>query len=136
MWKCPKCGRSFKNTGQRHRCERVTTADQLKDQSAGVLEIYERIIRAVDKLGPYTFSPIKDYIMLKNTSTFLTIKPRKKYLDISFFLAEKTEEFPVFTSLQTSKHRVMHAARLEKPADVNRAVVAWIKTSYQLTSRR
>jgi hypothetical protein len=135
MWKCPECGRSFKNTAQRHRCERVTTADQLKHQSADVLEIYKRIIRAVDKLGPYTFSPIKDYIMLKHTSTFLTIKPRKKYLDISFFLAKKTEEFPVFASLPASKHRVRHAARMEKPADVTRAVVNWIKASYQLTSQ-
>lgn len=134
MWKCPECGRSFKNTGQRHRCERATTADQLKGQSADVLGIYDRIIRAVDALGPYTFSPIKDYIMLKNESTFLTIKPRKKYLDISFFLATQTEEFPVFKSLPRSKHRVLHAARLEKPSDVSKPVVAWIKESYQLTA--
>ncbi len=43
--------------------------------------------------------------MLKHRSTFLTIKPRKKYLDISFFLDVKTEDFPdlqIVTKIQTS----------------------------------
>ncbi|WP_414693227.1 DUF5655 domain-containing protein [Ohtaekwangia sp.] len=63
----------------------------------------------------------------------MTIKPRKKYLDISFFLPEKTEAFPIFVSLQTSKNRVRHAARLENAADVTKPVIQWIKQSYDLT---
>jgi hypothetical protein len=134
MWKCPKCGRSFKNTNQRHHCERTTAAAQLKNQPEVIVEIHDRLLDVVKKIGIFSVSPIKDYIMLKHKSTFLTIKPRKKYLDISFFLPEKTEEFPIFASLQQSKKRVLHAARLEKPADITKAVIQWIKQSYDLTN--
>jgi hypothetical protein len=99
-----------------------------------IVEIHDRLLDVVKKIGIFSVSPIKDYIMLKHKSTFLTIKPRKKYLDISFFLPEKTEEFSIFASLQQSKKRVLHAARLEKPADITRPVIQWIKQSYDLTN--
>lgn len=134
MWTCPECGRSFRNTQQRHHCERTTVADQLVNQPEEIIRIFEKIIAYVEKVGPYSKSPIKDYIMLKHRSTFLTIKPRKKYLDISFFLDVNTKAFPIFKSLQRSKHRVLHAARLESEKDVSALVKSWIKTSYQLTS--
>jgi hypothetical protein len=134
MWTCPLCGRSFRNTQQRHRCERTTAQAQLKNQPDIIVQIYQKIIDTVDKIGHYTKSPIKDYIMLKNRSTFLTIKPRKRYLDISFFLSEKSEDFPIFNSMQTSKNRIAHVARLESPKDVSSTVRSWIKKSYQLTA--
>ncbi len=133
MWTCSKCGRSFKNTNQRHRCERTSLEAQLKNQPTIIIKIHNRIMQSVKKMGPFSVSPIKDYIMLKNKATFMTIKPRKKYLDISFFLAEKSEEFPIFQSFQTSRNRVMHAARFEKPADITRSVIQWIQHSYNLT---
>lgn len=133
MWTCLSCGRSFRNTNQRHHCERTTAAAQLKNQPEFILEIYKRILDAVKKVGPFSVSPIKDYIMLKHKSTFLTIKPRKKYLDITFFLAEKTEDFPVYKSFQRSKNRVTHGARFENPEGITRTVLGWIKQSYDLT---
>ena len=136
MWMCPACGRSFRNTNQRHHCERTTVQAQLRNQPEVVVEIYQKIIAVADAIGPYSRSPIKDYIMLKNKSTFLTIKPRKKYLDITFFLDVATEDFPIFKSLQTSPHRVMHVARFESPKDISPSVKRWIRKSYQLTAGR
>jgi hypothetical protein len=135
MWDCPKCERSFRNQNQRHRCEKTTADAQLRNQSDAVLRTYQKIIQSVDKLGDYTVSPIKDYIMLKNKSTFLTIKPRKTYLDISFFLATPSDEFPIFKSIRASRNRVRHAARFDKPSDVSSLVLKWIKQSYTLTNR-
>jgi hypothetical protein len=134
MWTCPDCGRSFRNANQRHHCERTTVQAQLKNQPEVIVEIYQKIITAVDAIGRYTKSPIRDYIMLKHKSTFLTIKPRKKYLDITFFLDVKTEDFPIFKSLQTSKNRVMHVARFESPKDISPSVKRWLSKSYQLTA--
>lgn len=133
MWTCSSCGRSFRNTNQKHHCERTTAAAQLKNQPALILEVYNRILDAVKKMGPFSVSPIKDYIMLKHKSTFLTIKPRKKYLDITFYLSVKSDDFPIYKSFQTSKNRVAHGARFEDPNDITRTVLQWIKQSYDLT---
>jgi len=133
MWTCSSCGRSFRNTNQRHHCERTTAAAQLKNQPEPILKMYQRILDGVKKMGPFSVSPIKDYIMLKHKSTFLTIKPRKKYLDITFFLAEALEDFPIYKSIPRSKNRVAHGARFENLSDITPGVLRWIKQSYDLT---
>ena len=133
MWTCSKCGRRFKNTDQRHRCERTTVKAQLKNRPPVIIQIHNRIIQAVKKIGPFSVSPINDYIMLKKEATFVRIRPRKKYLDIFFFLPEKSDEFPIFQSAQTSRHRFIHIARFEKPSDITRSVIGWIQQSYNLT---
>jgi len=62
MWTC------FRNTDQRHHCERTIAADQLKNQPENIVGIYNCILEAVQKFRPFSVSPIKDYIMLKNRS--------------------------------------------------------------------
>ncbi|RAW01722.1 hypothetical protein DQQ10_08720 [Pseudochryseolinea flava] len=95
--------------------------------------MFNKIIRIVKKIGPYQESPIKDYIMLKHRSTFLTIKPRKKYLDITFFLPDTSIDFPIFNSRRTSRHRVTHVARFESADDISDLVADWISQSYSIT---
>lgn len=90
-------------------------------------------MQAVKKLGPYSVSPINGYIMLKKNATFMRIRPCRTYLDIFFFLDKKLNEFPIFQSAQTSKHRFIHIARLEKPNDISGSVIRWIQQSYHLT---
>ena len=37
MWKCPKCGRSFKKEGQSHFCGKIETMDQyIQEQDEGI----------------------------------------------------------------------------------------------------
>lgn len=37
MWKCPKCGRSFKKEGQSHFCGKIETIDQyIEEQDEGI----------------------------------------------------------------------------------------------------
>ncbi len=37
MWKCPKCGRSFKKEGQSHFCGKIETIDQyIQEQEEGI----------------------------------------------------------------------------------------------------
>lgn len=133
MWTCPRCGRSFRNTNQRHHCERTTASAQLQGQPEEIIRIYNKILKSVSRFGPFSESPIKDYIMLKHKSTFATLKPRKKYFDISFFLSEVTDEFPIFKSMRTSGKRVLHSLRIEHSREINSKIEGWIRQSYNLT---
>ena len=37
MWKCPKCGRSFKKEGQSHFCGKIEIIDQyIEEQDEGI----------------------------------------------------------------------------------------------------
>ena len=51
MWKCPKCNREFKNTGQSHYCGKAETMDDyLTSQSVEIQQILE-VLRETIKLA-------------------------------------------------------------------------------------
>ncbi len=72
-------------------------------------------------------------ICFKHSSTFLWVKPKNLFVDITFYLHQQIDEFPIFKSLRQSKNRVAHAVRLEKVSEVNKQILHWIKQSYELT---
>lgn len=48
MWKCPKCGRSFKNTNQDHYCgEAPKTIEEYIDRQAPEIQFYLRQVNEV-----------------------------------------------------------------------------------------
>ena len=48
MWKCPKCGRSFKNTNQDHYCgEAPKTIEEYIDRQAPEIQFYLRQVNDV-----------------------------------------------------------------------------------------
>jgi uncharacterized protein YdhG (YjbR/CyaY superfamily) len=53
MWRCPKCGRDFKNTNQSHSCGKVDTVDgYIADQSPEVQPILHKIRETIRAAAP------------------------------------------------------------------------------------
>jgi uncharacterized protein YdhG (YjbR/CyaY superfamily) len=53
MWKCPKCGREFKNTNQDHYCGKINTIDEyIADQPAEVRPILHKIRETIRAAAP------------------------------------------------------------------------------------
>ncbi len=75
-----------------------------------------------------------DVIFFKTKSTFLGIKVKKDQLHVEFFLDHLENVPPVSKYLQTSKHRVVHLVPVDRPEDINKQLVNWIKESYKLIS--
>ena len=47
MWKCPKCGRSFKREGQDHYCGKIETVDQYIEEQDETIRPYLNEIRQI-----------------------------------------------------------------------------------------
>lgn len=53
MWQCPKCARSFKNTGQHHYCGKIETVEQyILDQAEEVRPILQKIRETIRAAAP------------------------------------------------------------------------------------
>lgn len=53
MWKCPKCGRSFRNTEQNHFCGKIETIDQyISEQAEEVQPILRKIRETIRAAAP------------------------------------------------------------------------------------
>ena len=47
MWKCPKCGRSFKREGQSHYCGKIETVDQYIEEQDDAVKPYLNEVRRI-----------------------------------------------------------------------------------------
>lgn len=53
MWKCPKCGREFKNTNQDHYCGKINTIDEyIANQPAGVRSLLQSVRETIRAAAP------------------------------------------------------------------------------------
>jgi hypothetical protein len=132
MWTCPLCKRPFKYEHQAHSCVQVNPDDLLSRKSELVKTIYNKIIIAVQKFGPFTISAALKDIYLKQNGTFIGIHPKKDGIDMEFYLQESMDEFPVYKTLRTSKNRVVHYVQLDDPGQVDKQLIDWMHKSYKL----
>ena len=59
MWKCPKCGREFKDTNQDHYCGKISTIDEyIAEQPAEVQKILKKVRKTIHKAAPNAIEKI------------------------------------------------------------------------------
>ena len=135
MWTCPVCKRPFKRKDQQHSCTLVSAASVFEKRSPELKKLYDRIVKEVSKMGTYreeTVPPASIYF--KTKSTFLGLKVKKDLLEVEFFLDHLEQVQPVSKYLRTSRHRVVHCVPVDRPEDINKQLLNWIKESYHLIS--
>ena len=133
-WICPTCKRPFKNRNQVHSCVQISPDTVLSVAGKNVQGIYNKLMAAVKKFGPYDITATPKAIFLKNPGSFVAIKPKKATLELEFLLDTAIDEFPVYKNLRTSKNRVAHFIRLDDPSQVDMQLIQWLKLSYTLIS--
>jgi len=94
--------------------------------------IYEKLLKSIGKFGSdITITPKKDSVSCIRKKQFALIKPASKTrIDLGLKLkgkptTERLENSGPFGTMCT------HRVRLEKPAEVNPELIAWLKEAYQ-----
>ena len=129
-WKCPNCGRDFKNPHQAHSCWKVDVEEHFENKNPNVYATFERLMEKVKTLGAVRVHSVKHAVMVRSTTTFLAIKPKKSYLSIEFLLPTEVTDFRIHKTFRVSKNRVAHFVILEKPEEVNSNLLKWLRDSY------
>ena len=137
MWTCPVCNRVFKRRDQPHSCKLASRADLFDKRPAIFRQLYSKIINSLQSLGTYHEEAIPpDTIYFKSGSTFLALKLKKNYMEVEFFLDHREEAPSISKFLQTSKNRYAHIVPINQEEDLTTAVLAWIRESYILISKK
>ncbi len=98
-----------------------------------VREIYDRLLKQVGSWKGVVASPKKTSIHLDRRTSFAGVHPKKKWLDLNIRLAEPLKNSRVAKSEQISKNRFHHLVRLHAPTDVDRELIGWLRTAYDLS---
>ena len=90
------------------------------------------MISKINAFGEFKIEPVKDAVILRKSSAFVTIRIQKECLDISFKLDHHVEEFPVYKSLQFSRHRWGHTLKIETEDEIDVQLLGWLKQAASL----
>jgi len=96
------------------------------------LAIYKKILSAARTIGPFTEDPKKTSIHLARRSAFAGVATRKDALMLTLKSAADIPSPRIAKREQVSANRWHVEVRLEKPADVDREVKAWLKRAMAL----
>jgi len=137
MWRCQRCGRSFATRNQTHTCAPL---GELDAHFAGchptVREIFDRILTAVERLGPVEVLAERSRVALHARMSFAAFTPRRRWLNGHVVLAERLDS-PRFIRIETySPRNVLHAFRLSRPDEVDAEVLDWLARAYAVGQQR
>lgn len=135
-WNCPKCGRQFKYATNYHSCVKVNADSHFINKKSNVRTVYGKILKETKKIGTVNISPVQTSIMLKNVRTFLGMHLYRESMDVSFFLPEEKNEFPVHKTFKYGKNKKGHTVRIENPKEVDRQLISWMKISCGLAGKK
>ncbi len=134
-WICPNCKKEFRRRNQTHSCAQVDLLDHLRRKTPQVRKTFDTLMGELYKLGNITINPVKTSIQVKAGATFLSIRPRKRHLELEFQLGREVNEFPVYRTVRISKNRVLHSAILDGPLQVDAKLMNWLRESYALVKK-
>jgi hypothetical protein len=133
-WECPKCHKEFAKTNQSHKCEIVDVKDLFRRHDPSLYALYKHLLAAIKGIGKWKITTSSKAITLYTAGrkAFLGISVHRKYLDLWFFLENKTEEFPVYKVVQPTKKKYGHFVRIYSKDDIDDLLIAWLAESYTL----
>ena len=129
-WKCPTCRRTFVRRNQWHSCQVVPLGVHLDKASPDARKIYEAILGALKRSGPFAAVPTKTGINLLSGTSLGGIRFRKDGVEVGLVFTRKLDHPRVIWSLQISPRTIVHRVMVRSLAEVDAELRAWLKEAY------
>ena len=130
IWTCDACGREF-GKRQSHVCAPAKSVDAyFADRPPHEREVFEAVSAHLRSLGPVIVEPVNVGIFFKGRRTFSELRPKAKWLDLSFGLNRRLDDPRISRTTRTKTSRTYYGVRIHGPADIDEQVLAWLTESY------
>jgi hypothetical protein len=130
MWTCPKCGNEFVNRNQYHSCRRGRIEDVFAGRTQNVRDLFDRLRKEIEALGPVKLVPYRDRVAFMTRVRFAGASPRKKWLDVGFWLPRRIES-PRLRRIETLLPNAhIHWLRVSDASELDGELVGWLREAY------
>lgn len=130
-WTCPKCERQFRRARQSHECSPAMTLEAyFSTGPAHERPIFEAVLSHVRTLGPVHVEPVSVGIFLKRVQTFAQLRPKDRWVALSFSLPLKVEHERIIRNVVLYHGRYHHVANLHGPDDLDDRLCTWLAEAY------
>ena len=130
-WICPECGRLFGRAGQSHDCAPgLTLEEYFATGPAHERPIFDAVMAHVARLGPVHADIVSVGIFLKNPRKFAELRPRDRWVAISFSLRRRAQHRTITRKVVEYGARFWHVANVREPGEVDAALLDLLAEAY------
>jgi uncharacterized protein DUF5655 len=133
-WRCPQCGRRFRQRTREHSCDVRPLAAHLDRGSAQVQEIAADVLDVLARLGPHGVVPVKTMILVRATSNFGGLIVRRDALDVRFILPRPLSHGRIRKTERMGPSKYAYEVRLLSAADVDAQLKGWLREAYDVAA--
>ena len=92
--------------------------------------IFEAVMAHVATLGPVHVEPVSVGIFLKRAQTFVQLRPKDRWVALSFSLSRKVSHERIVRKVMEYNGRYWHVANLRTPEDLDDRLRGWLTEAY------
>jgi hypothetical protein len=130
-WECPRCGRRFGRVNQTHECAPAMSLEEyFATGPAHERPVFEAVLAFVETLGPVHVEPVSVGIFLKRGRTFAELRPRERWVALSFSLRRSVRHRLIVRKVLPYHGRYFHVANVRTPDDLDDEVRGWLAEAY------
>jgi predicted transport protein len=130
-WTCPSCGRRFGKAHQSHDCAPALSLEEYFETGpAHERPVYEAVRAHLDTLDDVYTEPVSVGIFFKRSRTFAQLRPKQRWVALSFVLPRKLEHPRLARKVIAQGNRFHHVVNLRAPDDVDGLVRDWLTEAY------
>ena len=120
---------------ERHDCWTTTERALTAGLSEDLLDAWERLRETATEFGEQRIYASHKSIMFSRTACYFFVRPKKKVLEIWFFLGRKLTAPLVRQTLQSSKLKVAHLVHVTHRDQVEPPLTDWLKQAFESSDR-
>ncbi len=92
--------------------------------------VFEAVMRHLETVGPVHVEPVSVGIFLKRTQTFAQLRPKDRWVAMSFSLPRRVDHDLITKKVVVYRGRYHHVANLRGPDDLDDRLRDWLSEAY------
>jgi hypothetical protein len=110
-----------------------TEADLTRELSEDLKDAWERLRETATEFGPQRIYASHNSIMFSRKICYFFVRPKKKYLEVWFFLGRKIENSLIRQTMPASKRKIAHHVRIIHRDQVESPITEWLREAYDVS---
>ena len=115
---------------EEHDCWTTTPEKLTADLSEDLIDAWERIRETASEFGEQRIYASHKSIMFSRKVCYFFVRPKRKYLEIWFFLGRKLKHPAVRQTMQSSKAKIAHLFQVTHRDQVEAPLTDWLREAY------
>ena len=120
--------------GEAHDCWTTTEAALTEDLADDLKDAWERLREAAASLGEQRIYASHKSIMFAKKTCYFFVRPKKKYLEVVFFLGRPLKSPKIHKMDRSTKTKFWHLIRVVHRDEIEAPITDWLKEAYDFVT--